>query len=162
MKKVFKYRKKLRIEQGKFYHFKLHKRSLSPEGLDYFVMVDPLGDKHLVPVEYYSSYKLKVGNSYLCKVDKINCLGHIFIEPPHPFYQENKNYRFTYLRNVQMKHKSGNVFNYYLFQGENKYSAFMSADNNELSENVKSGFQFFLVKKISKGVVYIEISNKGY
>ena len=155
MKKVFKYRKRLQLEQGQFYHFKLHKQSQCPEGLDYFVLVDPQDDKHLVPVKYYSSYNLKIGNSYLCKVDKINCLGHIFIEPPHPFYQENKKFLFTYLRNVEMRHKSGNVFKYYLFKGENEYMAFMSTDNNELSENLKSGFHSFCVKKISKGLVYI-------
>ena len=156
MKKVFKYRKKSGLLLGQFYPFKLLKKSLSPGGLDYFVMIDPKGDKHLVPVKHYSSYKLKVGESYLCKVDKINCLGQIFIEPPHPFYQENKNYRFTYLRNVEMRHKSVNVFKYYQFIGKNEYSAFMSKDNNELSDNLKSGFHSFRVIKISKGVVYID------
>jgi len=156
MKKVFKYRKKLGLEQGQFYPFKLLKKSLSPGGLDYFVMIESKGDKHLVPVEPYSAYNLKPGKSYLCKVDKINCLGHMFIEPPHPFYQENKNYHFTYLRNVEIKHKSGNVYNYYLFKGENKYVAFMNRDNNELSINLKSGFHSFRVIKISKGLVYID------
>ncbi len=156
MKKVFKYRKKLGLEQGQFYPFKLLKKSLSPGGLDNFVMVGPNGDKHLVPVEHYSSYKLEPGKSYLCKVDKINCLGRIFIEPPHPFYQENKNYQFTYLRNVEMRHKSGNMFNFYLFKGENEYVAFLSIDNNEFSKNLKSGFHSFRVNKISKGIVYID------
>lgn len=156
MKKVFKYKKKLCLHQGQFYHFKLHKQSLSPEGLSYFVMVDPQGHKHLVPVKYYSSYNLKIGNRYLCKVDKINCLGHIFIEPPHPFYQENRSYLFRFLKQVEIKHKSGNLDSFYQFKGKNKYHAFLSAENFTLPRYLESGYHSFCVKKISKGVVYID------
>ncbi|MEN8119648.1 MAG: hypothetical protein ABFS35_04855 [Bacteroidota bacterium] len=156
MKKVFKYRKKLRLKQGQFYHFKLHKLSLSPEGMNYFVLVDPYGDKHLVPVEYYSSYNLKVGSSYLCKVDKINCAGQIFIEPPHPFYRENRSYLFRFMHRVEVKHKSGIVEPFYQFEGENSYYALLSAENFIFPKHLESGIHTFLVKKISKGMVYID------
>jgi len=156
LKKVFKYKKKLHLEQGKVYLFKLHKRILSPDGNDYFVMVDPFYNKHLVPVKYYYSYNLENGKNYMCKVDKINCYGRIFIEPPHPFYRENKNYLFKFSKILEEKHKSGNTYSYYLFQGENKYSAFFNVENYKLPKNLISGLHSFRVKKITKGKVYIE------
>ena len=156
MKKVFKYRKKLRLEQGRSLVFKIHKKVVGPDGDDYFVMVDPFGDKHLVPVEYYSLYNLEVGKSYLCKVDKINCLGRIFIEPPHPFYKENKSYLFEFSKMFTEKHKSGYVYSYYLFRDKNKYKAFLNAEHFKLAPGLQSGFHSFRVKKISKGRVCID------
>lgn len=156
MKKVFKYRKKLRLEQNQFYLFKLLKQTVSPDGNEYYVVVDPIGNKHLIPVEYYSLYNLEIGKSYLCKVDKINCLGRVFIEPPHPIYKENKSYLFGYLKIIKENHKLGYTYSYYQFRGENGYNAFFDSRNFKLPQNLKSGFHYFRILKISKGKVYID------
>jgi len=156
MKKVYKYRKKLHLEQGQFYLFKLYKKVESSDGVSYYVLIDPFGNKHLAPAEHYLTYNLKIGSSYLCKIDKINCLGRIFIEPPHPFYKENKIYLFEFFKRIKEKHKSGNTYIYYIFLGENKYQAFLNTPNYNLPKYLKSGLHSFLVKKISKGKVYID------
>ena len=155
MKKVYKYKKKIQLEQGKVYLFKLYKKIESPDETNYYVMIDPFCNKHLIPVGYYLQYNLEIGKSYLCKVDKINCLGRIFIEPPHPFYKENENYLFEFVKKIEKRHNSGNIYNYYLLKGENTYDAYLDAENFELADNLKSGNNFFQVKKISKGKVFL-------
>ena len=160
MKKVFKHRKQQGLEQGSFYFFKLHKEIKAPEGTPYLVFIGPYNFRHSVPAEFYTSYNLEFGKTYLCKVDKINCTGHIFIEPPHPYYRENESYLFRYVKKIRIKHKSGWEYNYYQFKGDNEYLALMDADKNELPEHLKSGFYTFVVTKISKATVYIEFIRK--
>lgn len=155
MKKVYKYRKKLLLEQGKQYAFYFQKKVLLPDNLWYYVLIDPFGNKHLLPHEYYSHYNLKTGNTYLCKVDKINCLGRIFIEPPHPVFEEGKSYAFKYSKTISKKHKSGNIYSYHVFVDKNCEKALMNADDYLLSDNLKTGFHHFTIVKISKAVVYI-------
>lgn len=144
------------MEQGKYYLFVFHKIIKSPEGTDYFVLIDPFGQKHLIPARFYTSYVLVIGQKYLCKVDKINCLGRVFIEPPHPFYKENQTYLFRYVKTVKLKHKSGNSYSFYQFIGKNGHNALMDAQKTGLLEQLKSGFQLFRVTKISKATIYIQ------
>ena len=155
MKKVYKYRKKLHLEQGKQYTFYFQKKVPLPDNFWYFIIIDPFGAKHLLPVEYYTHYNLKTGNSYQCKVDKINCLGRVFIEPPHPFYQEGKSYAFKYLETISKKHKSGNTYSYHVFINKKGEKALMNADEYLLPDHLKTDFHLFKIEKISKGVIYI-------
>ncbi len=157
MKKVYKYRKKLPLEQAKHYLFYFRKKIFLPDNQEYYVIIDPFGDKHLIPTAYYKAYQLKIGKEYLCKVDKINCLGQIFIEPPHPFFREGESYAFKYLKTAQKKHKSGNIYTYHIFESKNGEQALMNADNIILPEHLKSGFHQFRIEKISKGQVYINL-----
>ena len=155
MKKVYKYRKKLPLEQGKKYLFYFQKKVFLSGDVEYFVAIDPFGDKHLIPTEHYTAYHLKTGEKYLCKVDKINCLGRIFIEPPHPFFEEGESYAFRYLKTIQKKHKSGNIYSYHLFEDKKGEKALMNADDFVLDEHLKSGFHLFRVEKITKGRIFI-------
>ncbi len=156
MKKVFKYRNKLHLEQGISYFFVFFKKILFPDQAEYFVAIDPFGDKHLIPTKYYSSYNLIVGTSYLCKIDKINCLGRIFIEPPHPYYRENNSYLFEYFEEIEKIHKSGNLYKYYQFRGEHTNNAFLNKKYSKLPQKLKSGLHYFRIQKITKGRVYID------
>jgi len=156
VKKVFKYRKKLRLIQGQSYLFKFHKKVISPDRSEYFVVIGPFGDKHLIPSEYYSFYKLELGKSYLCRVDKINCLGRIFMEPPHPYYKENNSYLFEYFEQIQEIQKSGDLYNQYRFRGKYSDNAFLDRKHTKLPDKLKFGFHSFKIQKISKGRVYLE------
>lgn len=158
MKKVYKYKKKLLLEQGNYYNFKFNKIIISPDMINYYIVTDKFDNKHLIPVKDYTDYNLIIGNSYLCKVDKINCLGRIFIEPPHPIYKENEEYLFKFSKTIKIKHKSGTIYSYYKFLGNNKYDAFLDADNNTLNNNLKLGLNSFKIKSISKGKIYLSIS----
>lgn len=83
-----------RLEEGNVYPFQVVKMvSLGP-GDDWFVMRDPNGYKTLLPRSYYEEYGLKPGKEILCRVDKINCNGRMFLEPMHPHYREGKVYSF--------------------------------------------------------------------
>ena len=143
------------MQQGEKYLFYFQKKVLLPDDNEYFVLIDPFGTKHLIPTEYYQNYNLKTGEKYLCKVDKINCLGRIFIEPPHPFFTEGKSYAFRYLKTIQKQHKSGNIYTYCIFESKSGEPALVNADNLQLSDNLKQGFHLFKIEKITKGKVFI-------
>ena len=157
MKKVYKYRQKYKLEQGRSYPFYFFKKIKLPDELNYFVIKDPFGNKHLIPEEYYRNYSLETGKEYLCKIDKINCLGRIFIEPPHPYFEEGKSYAFKYQKTIRKKHKSGNICKYYLFTDKNLNQALMDADKYSLPEHLKKDFHLFQINKISKGVIYLSL-----
>ncbi len=144
------------MEQGQKYLFYFQKKVFLPDGLEYFVAIDPFGDKHLIPTEHYADYNLQINKKYLCKVDKINCLGRIFIEPPHPFFKEAESYAFKYVKTVQKNHKSGNIYTYHIFISKDGEQALMNADNYTLIDDLKSGFHQFRIEKITKGQVFIK------
>ena len=83
-----------RLEEGRVYPFQIVKTvSLGP-GDDWFIMRDPNGYKTLLPQFYYEEYGMKPGTEVLCRVDKINCNGRMFLEPMHPHYREGEVYSF--------------------------------------------------------------------
>ncbi|MCD6346521.1 MAG: hypothetical protein J7L96_03775 [Bacteroidales bacterium] len=47
----------------------------------------------MYPEEKDLDYKLKEGQSY-----QFNCVGRIFIEPEHPYYEAGKEYEFLLIR----------------------------------------------------------------
>jgi hypothetical protein len=83
------------LVEGEWYHFKIHNLVLLQDESYYYVLTDINGMKHFMPSEYYSDYKLNIGDEILCKIDRINCTGRIFLEPAHPFYKEGEIYLFN-------------------------------------------------------------------
>ncbi|TVR40479.1 MAG: hypothetical protein EA394_08030 [Bacteroidia bacterium] len=83
-----------RLLEGQIYPFRVIKTISLDEGDDYFVMMDPNGYKILMPAVFYVNYGMQPGDSVLCRVDKINCNGRMFLEPMHPHYREGKTYSF--------------------------------------------------------------------
>lgn len=82
------------LEEGEWYPFKIHNLVKLQDKANYFVLIDRNGMKHFMPSEYYTNYGFKIGDEILCKIDRINCTGRIFLEPEHPFYKEGKIYSF--------------------------------------------------------------------
>lgn len=80
--------------EGKWFPFIVYNLLQLQDGALYYVLQDINGLKHFMPAEYYTSYGFKVGDEIICKVDKINCTGRIFLEPKHPFYSEGEIYFF--------------------------------------------------------------------
>jgi hypothetical protein len=50
-----------------------------------------------MPAVYYEAYGFKPGDEIVCKIDRINCTGRIFLEPKHPVYNEGIIYTFDVL-----------------------------------------------------------------
>jgi hypothetical protein len=84
----------IRIKEGMSYNFTIGKHVLMPDGEKFISLKGPDGKKYLIPAERYGNYGLEQGSEVVCRIDKINCKGEVFIEPRHPYYSENKWYTF--------------------------------------------------------------------
>ncbi|MCX6273450.1 MAG: hypothetical protein NTU44_19955 [Bacteroidetes bacterium] len=87
------------MKEKEWYSFQVGNEISLPDGSHYFALTGPSGTKHLLPFEPYMAYGFIKGDKILCRVDKINCSGRIFLEPSHPFYKEGDEYEFSVLRN---------------------------------------------------------------
>jgi hypothetical protein len=64
----------------------------------YYILKNPFGGKHLLNANHYQHYQLKEGQTLICKIDKINCSGKIFLEPENPKYTEGEIYPFDLVK----------------------------------------------------------------
>ncbi len=85
---------KLRLEEGRHYRFTVEKLLKIPGGERKIVLKGPDKNRYLIPESQYLSYGLKQGSETICRVDKINCRGEVFLEPEHPYYREGERYLF--------------------------------------------------------------------
>ncbi|HPE87359.1 MAG: hypothetical protein PHU97_00965 [Bacteroidales bacterium] len=83
-----------RLIQGKSYTFRVIKKITTDEGSACWILEDPFGYRQLLDASFYTQYPITPGNLLVCKVDKINCSGKIFLEPEHPLYKEGDVYDF--------------------------------------------------------------------
>jgi len=90
-----------KLTEGKNYWFNIVKTLELDSDNKYYILEDPLGYKVLLPLEYYKDYKFKHGEKILCRVDKINCKGQMFVEPAHPYYKEKNVYIFRYVKSLE-------------------------------------------------------------
>ena len=65
-----------------------------PDGNLYLILEDSNGYRFIQDYKPYAEYGLKPGAKIICKVDKVNCNGKIFLEPQHPLFEEGKDYPF--------------------------------------------------------------------
>jgi bifunctional DNA-binding transcriptional regulator/antitoxin component of YhaV-PrlF toxin-antitoxin module len=84
----------VKIAEGRKYRFLVVKTAAVPEKGDHFVLHGPDNRRYLIPVQNYKTYDLKTGDTVVCRVDKINCKGEVFLEPENPFYREGRRYKF--------------------------------------------------------------------
>lgn len=87
-----------RFEEGSTYAFIILKKLEVSENEAYYVLRDPKGYKILLPADIYAHYGFEPGAEVLCRIDKINCSGQVFLEPANPLYSENKIYSFEITR----------------------------------------------------------------
>jgi hypothetical protein len=64
-------------------------------GIGYYVLIDPNEKKHLLAAYHYSHYGFEIGQEIMCRIDKINCTGKIYLEPINPHYSVGEKYLFT-------------------------------------------------------------------
>jgi hypothetical protein len=96
-----------RLKEGEFYSFTVEKETTGPDKSSYYVLSGPGGRKFLLPSGRYSHYGISAGNILLCRVDRINCRGEIFIEPPNPYYSEGSEYSFIVIGTEKRVDPSG-------------------------------------------------------
>ena len=88
----------MRLEEGRSYSFTKVKSIVLPGGEVNLILEGPDGKKYLLPVERYGEYNLRTKPELICKVDKINCSGKVFLEPEHPYYRVGERYDFLVVR----------------------------------------------------------------
>lgn len=96
----------MKLTEGKTYKFGVEK-SIIIEGVDFFLLSGPDKKRFLLKKEYYPVYNIQVKQMINCRIDKINCMGEIFLEPEHPYYAEGKSYDFEIVRSEDRVDKNG-------------------------------------------------------
>jgi hypothetical protein len=82
------------LAEGQEYEFDVVKMLEIGHGEYSYVLNGPGNRRFLLPVERYANYGIEPGRSVVCRVDKINCKGEVFLEPKNPWYVENSRYGF--------------------------------------------------------------------
>lgn len=144
------------LTQGSYHTFHILKTMSLGDEENFYVMRDPLGYKVLMPAHFYTHYGFKTGQDVICRVDKINCNGRMFLEPRHPFYREGEVYDFGVVsRGIQQA-----------ITGENE--RFMLVRDaleqqwkvryfSEKSEDVHSTKVKCRIERIKKGKLYLHL-----
>jgi hypothetical protein len=83
-----------KLRENREYEFQVRKKLVTPDQSEHFVLSGPDQKKYLIPAGRYPHYNIKVGERIICRVDKLNCKGEIFLEPRNPFYTRGNNYFF--------------------------------------------------------------------
>ncbi len=96
----------MKLKEGNTYKFGVE-RDINIEGVEFFLLTGPDKRRYLLKKEYYPVYNIQVKQVINCRVDKINCMGEIFLEPEHPYYTEGRSYDFEVVRNEIRVDKSG-------------------------------------------------------
>ena len=97
----------VRLSEGFDYEFFVEKITESPEGNHHFVLKGPDKRKYLIPGKYYEYYNITVGETIVCRVDRINCTGRIFLEPKNPLYTEGCIYTFYVNEHITVTDRKG-------------------------------------------------------
>ncbi|MFP4063937.1 MAG: hypothetical protein ACLFN2_00170 [Bacteroidales bacterium] len=150
-----------RLEEGRVYPFKIVKTvSLGP-GDDWFIMRDPNGFKTLLPRVYYEEYGLEPGKEVLCRVDKINCNGRMFLEPMHPHYREGEVYSFDVISREHRINILGEEEYFFIVRDIFNQHRRVRTYNKARWES-PPGHLRCLLKRIKKGQLFLVIEDEAF
>ena len=145
-----------RLTEGEYYSFTILKSiSLGPDE-EYYVMREPHGFKLLMPKKYYVRYGFYSGQQIRCRVDKVNCIGRVFLEPKHPFYVEGEKYNFDVIGVEKYVDNQGMV-QHIVVRDVLGYEWCVSATKKSVV-NTQAGRLCCLVQRIKKGRLLLKIS----
>ncbi len=121
-----------KVEINNSYEF-LVKKKINVLGLgEQFVMQLPDGTKHLMPSKPYEKYPILEGQKIRCYIDKINCVGKVFLEPEHPYYKRGEEYEFD------IKFISERFYK----RGKYRRKIFVKDHNGDMSEAIPYKFNY--------------------
>jgi hypothetical protein len=144
---------KVILSEGNWFPFRIHNYVQLQDDAWYFVLQDINGMKHFMPAENYQNYGFRTGDEIICKIDRINCTGRIFLEPKHPYYNEGEIYSFD-LVSFQ---KKGSEIIIIVREIAGKEIEVPLCGNKNLDINGEKKVTC-LVKSIIKGIPILEIS----
>jgi hypothetical protein len=141
------------LNEGEIYSFLIEKIITLPDGEECYRLLDPFKKKHLIPVDIYQEYGFRSGANVLCRVDKVNCNGRIFLEPINPIYEEGKSYSFLIRHSVPID----DIASFFLVELEDDFDGkhILIADKAE-------GFLECKVLRIRKGKLELVFTSLDY
>jgi hypothetical protein len=142
----------IKLEERKKYLFRVVNILSFPDSLDFFVLSDPFGDRHLLPSHLYKSFNITLNSEIECVIDKINCKGEIFIEPIHPYYQPGQIYKFTYSGKGTKETKYGERINVIFLKDIYNQMCWVKALDWQIEANYHPEFIDCKVERIKKGL----------
>jgi len=119
------------------------------DNMNYMLMEDPYGIRHLVPYDYYIQYNLVAGSTINCRVDKINCTGRVFLEPEHPHYKIGTKGNFELL-SIEKSLNDEKI--YFLIVQDIFGNEVIMEVSEEIQENLQNRQINCLVEGIKRGV----------
>ena len=110
-----------KFTEGEWHPFRILKMIEIPGDEHYFMMESRQANRMLMPAKYYTNYGLVPETTVLCRIDKINCSGRIFLEPVHPYYKTGELYDFKLIEKRQMiDRKKRRVERYFVKGNQNE------------------------------------------
>ncbi len=97
------------MKERESYLFTVLRLVVLPDDTTSWLLTHDGHDRYLLPAGQYSSYPIREGEKLLCRVDKINCTGRIYLEPKHPWYEEGLRYRFLFSGQARLTDGVGNL-----------------------------------------------------
>lgn len=100
----------MNIKEGQVANYSvLAIKKIDEDGEDFFVLKHPAGGKFLLPYSPYKQYKIEIGATIKCRIDKISCSGKIYLEPEHPCYREGNYYDFKLISTTRIMLSTGDL-----------------------------------------------------
>lgn len=147
---------KTNLEEGKYYSFKISGSVILPDGSECYILTDINRVKHLLYKDYYHKYNMKLNQEILCRIDKINCTGKIYIEPEHPFYKLGNSYKFKFSHYTELENSEGIMESLAVLKNGQDDDIYLAAD--EIEKVLKPGEVLeAIVERLKKGRVYISV-----
>jgi hypothetical protein len=138
-----------KLIEGETYPFQFIRIVPLSDNMNYMLMEDPYGIRHLVPYDYYIQYDLVTGSMINCRVDKINCTGRVFLEPEHPHYKIGTKGNFKLLR-IEKSQNDEKI--YCLIIQDIFGNEVIMEVNDEIQEDLQNRQINCLVEGIKRGV----------
>lgn len=131
----------------------LKKQIQLPDEKEYYLVEDENKNRFMIPVMAEWQQIFQQYDNFICRVDKINCSGKIYLEPMHPHYQIGQSYPFLYTKLDAVTSNLGEARFVLHFTDEFKNNIeilSLSKPNFEINSEINA-----LVTQIKKGTISI-------
>ncbi len=140
------------LEINRYYWFLLLKTTTMPDGIEYYVMEDIYGNKHLMEKEPYESYGFKLGEKAEIRIDKVNCRGKVFFEPKHPRYNLGSTVKTKFVKHdVELDKFKEKQEVLIVEDPDGNLCSVKPINGKQKDSNYQTDYLMCIVDKISKG-----------
>lgn len=145
------------LELNRYYLFLLVKTTEMPDGIEYYVIEDIFGNRHLMEKEPYNKYGFVLGEKVEIRIDKVNCKGKVFFEPKHPRYGLGSTVEAKFIEHSVEIDKFNEEFPVLIVKDPDGHLTSVRPTNDEQRKpDFKAEFLKCEVHKISKGRLILQ------